>query len=284
MQSDALLTSIRSEASASPEAPSRTSAGPAGPTRVGRAPANSGPRASRAASAQRASQPRRRQAPLESEPARKAGLEDVSTRLRDAWLVQPGIYDIVHNWLADVMPFHWRERARGRGYWRRRTIIGGFLLGGLFLAVLVGDLGFSAAQQIAGVFASAAGGSSAQQQSTPGSVIISPLNNSGGTPTPGPLTYTVGVWVSDTMPAGGSVTVYVRVSDNGAPVAKARVYIQTLVGGGYGPRLGPLTTNAAGMASTQLRYGAGSGTPVFLTATVLIDGKSYSGAYTFVAY
>lgn len=199
--------------------------------------------------------------------------------MKAAWLVEPGLYDLVHNWLADAMPFSWRERARRPGYWRRRAIPTALALGVVIVAVIVGNFGVSIAQQVSHVFASAAAITDSQN-ATPGSVIISPLNNTDGTPTPAATVYTVGVWTSDTMPTGGSVTVYVRVSHNGQPVVKTRVYIQ-----GGGVRLGPLTTNSFGMVSARFHYGgaSGQGTAIFLTATTTIGGQTYSGTYTFYA-
>ncbi len=247
--------------------------------------AGSAPRAPEEPPTPRASQPRPpKDTSTKTRPERPVSSETDPVRLLASWLIEPNTYERIHNWLADAMPFHWRERARRPGYWRRRAVPVALLVAGVIIAVIVGNLGISVARQVSSVFASAAAVNTTQQESTPGSVIISPLNNSDGSPTPGPMTYTVGVWTSNTMPAGGSVTVFVRVSDNTEPVAQARVYIQTQVGGGSGPRLGPLTTNAYGMASAQLRYGAGQGTPVFLTATTTINGKTYSGTYTFVAY
>ena len=164
------------------------------PPRASRSPKRQEPKAS--------PQPRRaRQADTEGDP---------TAPRKPTWLIQPTFYDTVHNWLADAMPFRWRERARRYGYWRRRAIPAALALGGVILAVLVGNFGISIARQVTHAFASAAG--VAQQQATPGSVIISPLNNTAGTPTPSPISYSVGVWTSNTMPAGGSVTVFVRVS------------------------------------------------------------------------
>ncbi len=243
--------------------------------------ANAAPRAPKAAPAPRVSQPKaplEPKAPPQPRRARQADTEGNPPPLKASWLIQPTFYETLHNWLADAMPFRWRERARRPGYWRRRAIPAALALGGVILAVLVGNFGISIARQVTHAFASAAG--VAQQQATPGSVIISPLNNTAGTPTPSPITYSVGIWTSNTMPAGGSVTVFVRVSNNGAPVPKARVFLQ--VGGGS--RRGPITTDAYGMASIQLNYGAGQGTPVFLTATTTINGHTYTGTYTFVAY
>ena len=250
--------------------------------------ANATPRAPKATPAPRVSRVSQPKAPPEPKaplkappkrnPPRQADTEGNPPPLKASWLIQPTFYETLHNWLANAMPFRWRERARRSGYWRRRAIPVALALVGVILAVLVGNVGISIARQVTQAFASAAG--VAQQQATPGSVIISPLNNTAGTPTPGPITYAVGIWTSNTMPTGGSVTVFVRVSKNGAPVPKARVYLQ--VGGGS--RRGPFITDAYGMASLQLNYGGSQGTPVFLTATTTIDGKTYSGTYTFVAY
>lgn len=275
------LNSIRSEATASPEAPNTPASG---------SPASSAPRASRATPAlgapraQGSFQSGQPKTPSDPAPTREARLEDNPAPLRASWLIEPGIYERIHDWLADTAPFHWRERARRYGYWRRRAIPTALVLTGVIIAVIVGNFGISIARQVTSVFASAAAINTTQQSATPGSVIISPLNNTAGTPTPAPAIYTVGVWIANTMPTGGSVTVYVRVSQNGAPVSKARVYIQALVGNGGGPRLGPLTTNSFGMATVRLNYGAGQGTPVFLNATTTINGKAYTGSYTFVAY
>ena len=237
------------------------------------------PHAPEAATAPRVSQPK---AQPKLNPAPQAAPEGDPPPLKATWLVQPTLYDTVHNWLADVMPFSWRERARRYGYWRRRAIPAALVLVGVIIAVLVGNFGISLASQVTHALASAA--IIPQQQATPGSVIISPLNNTAGTPTPSAVSYSVGVWISNTMPAGGSVTVFVRVSHNGAAVARARVYIQALTGNGGGTRLGPITTDAYGMASANLHYGAGQGTPVFLTATTTINSATYTGTYTFVAY
>lgn len=203
--------------------------------------------------------------------------------LNTAWLMGPSIYKRLHNLLADAMPFRWGERARRRGYWRRRALPAALIIAGVVIAVLVGNVGISVAKQVTHAFASVSGPSTSA--ATPGSLVISPLNNTATTPTPAADAYTVGVWTSDTMPAGGSVTAYVRVSQGGSPVAKTPVYLFVSIGGpGGGYRLGPLMTDAYGMAMTKVNAsGSGSGTPIFLTATTTIAGQSYSGDYTFYA-
>jgi hypothetical protein len=154
---------------------------------------------------------------------------------------------------------------------------------GVALIVIVGNLGLSIIREATQAFASAAAlNGSSSQPATPGSVFISPLNNGAGSPTPTASTFTVGVWTSDANPAGGSVNAFVRVSNNSAPVARVRVYLQVSDGGG-GYRVGPLTTDANGLARTRITFAAGRGSPIFLTATVTIGGVTYEGDYTFVA-
>lgn len=291
------LNSIRSDATTTAEAPllppipdqnqSMTAAAPRpAPALTAPAPDVSQPHTPTTAlrastSAKSAKPPKGAQAPEAPELA--DGDEELE-RSRDAWLFEPGLSDYIHNWLADVAPFSRRERARRPGRWRRRALLSVVAVGVVIAAVLVGNFGLSISQQVAGLFAGVAGIPTGQD-STPGSVIISPLNNTDGTPTPSPTLYTVGVWTSNTMPTGGSVRVYVRVSRAGEPVAKAQVYIQALIGGGRAVRLGPLTTNSYGMASARLNYGgaSGQGTPIYLTATTTIGAQSYSGTYTVYA-
>ena len=91
----------------------------------------------------------------------------------------------------------------------------------------------------------------------------------------------MGVWTTDANPNGGSVTVFIRVSESSQPVAHARVYLEVAsFSGGY--RLGPLTTDGAGLASARITFGVGGGSPVFLTATTTIASQTYTGTYTFV--
>jgi hypothetical protein len=115
--------------------------------------------------------------------------------------------------------------------------------------------------------------------------MISPFNVADSTtPTPTAPQYNVGVWVSDTLPQGGSVRVFVRVSNNALPEPHARVFIHASTPNG-GINIGPLTTDNYGVASAQLNYGnVGSTKPIFLTGTTTIDGKTYTGEYTFVTF
>lgn len=217
-------------------------------------------------------------------PQWRALLDAPDQVLRKLRRLDPNLYDYIQMWISDRAPFHWRERARRRVSWRKRTTIVVALTIGVVVAVILGNVGVSVMRQVTQAFASA-GLLNLPQQATPGSVIIAPSNNIYPTaPTPTATIYTVGVWTSDAQPAGGAVTAYVRVSQNGQAVPKTRVYIQVSVGAsGGGYRMGPYTTDAYGMATIPLHFGAGGGKPVFLTAYATIGGQTYSGDYTFVA-
>lgn len=197
------------------------------------------------------------------------------------WIVEPSLYERAHNWMADAMPFSWRERARRYGFWRRRVLPVVGILACLAVGLSVGVFALRAAGHAAGAFIPS---SAPAQATTGGSVMISPLNNVSTTPTPTQPQYNVGVWVSDTLPQGGSVTVYIRVSNNSQPQPGAKVSLSAMTPNGV-IKLGPFTTDNYGVASTKLNYGnIGPQKPIFLTATTTIGGQNYSGDYTFVTY
>lgn len=197
------------------------------------------------------------------------------------WLLEPSWYERFHNWLADAMPFGWRERARHYGFWRRRLLPLVALLVCLALAIGVGLFAFNAAGRAAG---SLAKGAQLQQSAPGGGVIISPQNNADLTPTPVAPAYTVGVWVSNTLPQGNSVTVFVSVSHNAMPQPGAKVFVTANTPQGTIP-LGPLVTDSYGVAQATLNYGnVGSTQPIYLSATTSEGGQTFDGQYTFVTY
>ncbi|HZC08093.1 MAG TPA: hypothetical protein VE338_20825 [Ktedonobacterales bacterium] len=198
-----------------------------------------------------------------------------------AWIVEPSLYERIHSWLADVMPFSWRERARRYGFWRRRVLPIVAIFACLAVGLAIGVFALKAAGHAAGAFIP---NSAPAQATTGGSVMISPLNNVSTTPTPTSPQYDVGVWVSDTLPQGGSVTVYMRVSNNTQAQPGAKVTLSAMTPNGV-IKVGPFTTDTYGVASTKLNYGnVGPQKPIFLTATTTMGGQSYSGDYTFVTY
>ena len=197
------------------------------------------------------------------------------------WLVEPSLYERAHNWLADAMPFSWRERARRYGFWRRRVLPIVTVVACVAVGLAVGVFALKAAGRAAGAFIPSA---PPAQATTGGSVMISPLNNVSTTPTPTQPQYDVGVWVSDTLPQGGSVTVFIRVSNNAQPQPGAKVSLSAMTPNGV-IKLGPFTTDNYGLASTTLNYGnVGPQKPIFLTASTSIGGKPYTGDYTFVTF
>ncbi len=198
-----------------------------------------------------------------------------------AWIIEPSLYERSHNWLADAMPFSWRERARRYGFWRRRVLPIVAILACLAVGLSIGVFALKAAGHAAGAFIP---NTPSAQATTGGSVMISPLNNVSTTPTPTQPQYDVGVWVSDTLPQGGSVTVYIRVSNNAQPQPGAKVSLSAMTPNGV-IKLGPFTTDNYGLASTNLNYGnIGPQKPIFLTATTSIGGQTYTGDYTFVTF
>jgi hypothetical protein len=179
-----------------------------------------------------------------------------------------------------VMPFSPRERAISRGHFRTRLV----LLGALMVLVAITALGSVAAFGFAAKVASGAGqfsmGSTAS--TPPGGVVIQPLGG-GVAPTPTPARYLIGTWVSDSAPASGGVTVFVRVSrgevsNQGSPVAGVPVRIS--VGGAS---YGPTDTNAYGLAAFNVGVGGGfdGSTPVFVTATAVVAGQTLTAQTSF---
>lgn len=214
-------------------------------------------------------------------------LKELNRRMRDplarpsTWIVEPSWYERIHTWSADLMPFSWRERARRRGFWRRRVLPVVGVIAVLAVGLAVGVFALKAAGHAAGALNTP---SAPAQATAGGSVMISPLNNVSSTPTPLGVQYDVGVWTSDTLPQGGSVTVYARVSNNTQPQPGAKVYISANTTNGT-LTSGPLTTDSYGLVSWKLNYGnVGAGKPIYLTGTTSIGGQNFTGTYTFVTY
>lgn len=197
------------------------------------------------------------------------------------WIVEPPWYERAQNWLSDAMPFTWRERARRKGFWRKRALPVIAAIACLVVAFGVGLFALDKAGRATGAFNAIP----TAQATVGGAVMISPNNNGlSASPTPVAEQYDIGVWVSNTLPQGGSVTVYARVSNNTHPVAHARVYIYANTPNG-GINLGPLYTDAYGVAHARLNYGhVGSEKPIFLTGTTKIGGQQITGTYTFVTF
>lgn len=255
--------SFRSDATASPDAPQRASERPQ-LTDLTEAPS-----AARSGSQRRVTPP----------ASAWASMSNAAWMGRASRIVNPGFYTRFRRWWSEAFPYHWRERPHHRNFWRRRAIPAALIVVGVVVVVILGNLGFSAIQQATRAFASsgAFNNSSSSQPATPGSVFISPLNNSAGSPTPTATAYSLGIWTSEPNPAGAT-TVFIHVTNASQPVANVKVYLQVNGGG----NIGPLITDKAGIASRQIGIGGGGG-PVTLTAETTIKGVTYSGSYTFYA-
>jgi hypothetical protein len=213
--------------------------------------------------------------------------KELNRRMRDplarpsTWIVEPSWYERIHNWFAGLMPFGWRERARRRGFWRRRVlpVVGAVAV--LAVGLAVGVFALKAAGHAAGALNT---GGAPAQATAGGSVMISPLNNVSSTPTPIGVQYDIGVWTSDTLPQGGSVTVYARVSNNTQPQPGVKVYLSANTPNGT-INSGSLTTDSYGLVTWKLNYGnIGPQKPIYLTGTTSIGGQTITGAYTVVTY
>jgi hypothetical protein len=113
------------------------------------------------------------------------------------------------------------------------------------------------------------------------------------TPTPGPLTYTVGAWPSDsTPPPHGTVTIFVSVRNSGVPVQGAAVTVAAFYPGSLAVRAhsvlaGPRSTNRQGYAAVGMPVGSAPSQvgktqqTVQVTVTVTDQGKFYQATTNF---
>lgn len=101
-------------------------------------------------------------------------------------------------------------------------------------------------------------------------------------PTPLPLSYTVGVWPSDFTPREGRpVTVYVAFRNAGIPVAGAGVSVRVQYVTGW-ETFGPSATNDAGYAAFVVpSHVQPPARPIVVNATVVYQGQSYTGTSVF---
>lgn len=109
-----------------------------------------------------------------------------------------------------------------------------------------------------------------------------------GTPTPGPLAYTVGAWPSNSAPPpNGQVTIYVSFRDVGAPVAGGHVSV-TVQYVGRSRTFGPVSTKSDGLAAISVPVGgplainAGSREQSLqVRVKVVYQGQSYMATTNF---
>lgn len=100
-------------------------------------------------------------------------------------------------------------------------------------------------------------------------------------PTPEAPKYQIGAWMSNNAPSGGTVKVFVRLTENVKPLAHVPVTLAAQVPGGV-LRYGPTKTDGYGLATFTVRYGGLSGTPVFVTASAKVGGQTFTADTVFV--
>lgn len=100
-------------------------------------------------------------------------------------------------------------------------------------------------------------------------------------PTPEAAKYQIGAWMSNNAPSGGSVTVFVRLTEDIKPLAHVPVSLVAQVPGGS-LRYGPTKTDAYGLAKFTVRYGGLRGSPVFVTASAKVGSQTLTADTVFV--
>lgn len=176
-------------------------------------------------------------------------------------------------------PFALRERSTD-GWKRLRTT----LLALLALALMVAVAVVGAA--VAAMYAQQASRSIniTQTRPTVGSynngVVVQPGPEL-ASPTPEAPKYQIGAWMSNNAPAGGTVKVYVRLSQDVAPLPNIPVTLAIQTPGGV-LSYGPTNTDTYGLATFTVNFGGIAGTPVFVTASAKIGDQELTADTVFV--
>jgi hypothetical protein len=97
--------------------------------------------------------------------------------------------------------------------------------------------------------------------------------------TPEAPKYQIGAWMSNNTPSGGSVKVFVRLSQNVAPVKDIPVTLSVEINGET-LTYGPTNTDEYGLVTFTVEYGGISGSPAFVTASAKIDEQTTLTAET----
>lgn len=177
----------------------------------------------------------------------------------------------------DAFAFHERSWER----WRRsrKPLL---MLFGLALMLAVGTMGALAAvsymQQATQHITIAAPVPTTGKFS--GGLVIQPAEETAA-PTPVAPKYQIGVWMSNNAPSGGTVKVFVRVSEDIGPIAHVPVKLVIQTPGGT-LHYGPSKTDAYGLATFTVRFGGVRGSPCFVTASATLDNKELTADTVFV--
>ncbi|HEY1389929.1 MAG TPA: hypothetical protein VGF38_15430 [Ktedonobacterales bacterium] len=112
-------------------------------------------------------------------------------------------------------------------------------------------------------------------------VVVQPGSES-TTPTPEAPKYQIGAWMSNNAPGGGSVKVFVRLTQDVAPIPRIPVTLSVQMPGGSVVRLGPTSTDAYGLAIFTVNFGGARGAPIFVTASATIGTEDLTAETVFV--
>ena len=112
-------------------------------------------------------------------------------------------------------------------------------------------------------------------------VVIQPGSES-ITPTPEAPKYQIGAWMSNNAPGGGSVKVFVRLTEDVAPIPQIPVTLSVQMPGGSVVQLGPTNTDGYGLATFTVNFGGARGAPFFVTASATVGTEALTAETVFV--
>ncbi|HKW19765.1 MAG TPA: hypothetical protein VJO13_00195 [Ktedonobacterales bacterium] len=112
-------------------------------------------------------------------------------------------------------------------------------------------------------------------------IVVQP-GSEGITPTPEAPKYQIGAWMSNNAPGGGSVKVFVRLTEDVAPIPQIPVTLSVQMPGGSVVQLGPTNTDGYGLATFTVNFGGARGAPIFVTASAKVGTEALTAQTVFV--
>ena len=112
-------------------------------------------------------------------------------------------------------------------------------------------------------------------------VVVQP-GAEGIAPTPEAPKYLIGAWMSNNAPGGGSVKVFVRLTEDVAPIPQVPVTLAVQMPGGSVVQLGPTNTDGYGLATFTVNFGGIRGAPIFVTASATVGDENLTAETVFV--
>lgn len=112
-------------------------------------------------------------------------------------------------------------------------------------------------------------------------VVVQP-GSEGIAPTPEAPKYQIGAWMSNNAPGGGSVKVFVRLTEDVAPIPQIPVTLSVQMPDGSALKLGPTNTDGYGLATFTVNFGGTRGAPVFVTASATVGSQDLQAETVFV--